>query len=492
MTALPANVRSWEIRPSPSGRLVSFTRPPPLSPTRQCNSAILLRIVRLDRYRARRFTWGEFMRHSLSVTLAVLLTAFQLHCVAAEAPTPVVLKAAHLFDSKTGRLSDGGVIVVQGDKIVSIGNAAAAPANARVIDLGDATLLPGFIDAHVHLDSELQKDFYRGFYDKMLRFPVEQTHYAARYAKRTLEAGFTTVRNVGAGEFIDIGLRNAINAGVIGGPRMITAAHSVGSTGGHCDGSPFPPDLIKPRGPVDGVCNGPEECRAAVRYQMKWGADVIKICSSGGVLSESDPVDVPQLTPAELSAIMSEAHAWKRKVAAHSHGDLAAKLAIEAGVDSIEHGSFLTEQTLRLMKQKGVYLVPTRLAVYWIGKEAENYPPVIRDKALAANRAHGDMFKAALRIGVPIAFGTDSGVSPHGMNAKEFALLVELGMSPSAALLSGTREAAKLLGVDAEVGTLEAGKFADIVAVSGDALANIAATEKPIFVMKHGVIITQP
>jgi imidazolonepropionase-like amidohydrolase len=432
----------------------------------------------------------ERMMAGFAAVLAASMTASMTYAAeTAETPAPIVLKAAYLFDSKSGRLTNGGMLLVQGERITAIGNAASAPANARVIDLGDATLMPGFIDAHVHLASEIQKDFYRGFYDQQLRFPVEQSHYAAVYAKRTLEAGFTTVRNVGASDFIDIGLRNAINAGVIPGPRMITAAHSIGSTGGHCDNSPFPPDLIEPAGPIEGVCNGPEECRAAVRYQMKWGADVIKICASGGVLSESDPVDVPQLTPAELSAIMSEAHTWKRKVAAHAHGDVAAKLAVEAGVDSIEHGSFLTEPTLQLMKQKGVYLVPTRLAIYWIEKQAYSYPPVIAAKARAAAAAHGDMFKLALKIGVPIAFGTDSGVSPHGMNAKEFALLTELGMQPAAALLSGTREAAKLLGLDAEVGTLEAGKFADVVAVKGNVLENIAATEQPVFVMKHGTVV---
>jgi imidazolonepropionase-like amidohydrolase len=430
------------------------------------------------------------MKRSCLTLLGILALVAEAHGAERDLALPIVLKASHLFDARSGRLTNGGVVVIQGERIVSIGN--AAPANGRVIDLGDATLLPGFIDAHVHLDGELQKDFYRGFHDDMLRFPVEQAHHAALYARRTLEAGFTTVRNVGASDFIDIGLRNAINAKIIVGPRMITAAHSIGSTGGHCDREPFPPELIKPATPIEGVCNGPEECRAAVRYQMKWGADVIKICASGGVLSEADPVDVPQLTPAELSAIMSEAHAWKRKVAAHSHGDLAAKLAVEAGVDSIEHGSFLTEQTLQLMKQRGVYLVPTRLAVYWVGKEADNYPPAIAEKARAANRAHGDMFKAALRIGVPMAFGTDSGVSPHGMNAKEFSLLVELGMAPGAALISATRDAAKLLGIDAEVGTLENGKFADVVAVRGDVLANIAATEQPVFVMKHGQIIVGP
>ena len=429
----------------------------------------------------------------LAAALATTLThAAQPENKAAETAAPIVLKASYIFDSKSGRLANSGALLVQGDKIVAVGNAANAPANARVIDLGDATLLPGFIDAHVHLGDEIQKDFYRGFYDSQLRFPVEQSHYAAMYAKRTLQAGFTTVRNVGAEDFIDIGLRNAINAGVIPGPRMITAAHTIGSTGGHCDNRPFPPELIKPSGPIQGVCNGPEECRAAVRYQMKWGADVIKICASGGVLSESDPVDVPQLTPDELSAIMTEAHSWKRKVAAHAHGDVAARLAVEAGVDSIEHGSFLTDATLQLMKQKGVYLVPTRLAVYWIEQQAYSYPPVIAAKARAAAAAHGDMFKRALKIGVPIAFGTDSGVSPHGMNAKEFALLTELGMQPAAALLAGTRESAKLLGVDAEVGTLEAGKFADVVAVRGNVLEHIAATEQPVFVMKHGSIVVEP
>jgi imidazolonepropionase-like amidohydrolase len=229
---------------------------------------------------------------------------------------------------------------------VSVGN-GPIPAGAKVIDLGDATILPGFIDAHVHLTSELQNDYYKGFYNDMFRFPAEQAHYAELYAKRTLEAGFTTVRNVGADGFVDVGLRNAINANVAEGPRILTAVHAIGSTGGHCDQSPFPPERIKPVGTIEGVCNGADQCREAVRQQMKWGADVIKICASGGVLSESDPVDVPQLTPDELTAIISEAHKWKRKVAAHAHGDLAAKLAVEAGIDSIEHGSFLTEATLK-------------------------------------------------------------------------------------------------------------------------------------------------
>ena len=411
---------------------------------------------------------------------------------ATQAPETMVLKAAHLFDSTGTALKDGAIVVVRGDRIVSVGT-AAAPAGARVIDLGDATLLPGFIDAHTHLTLEFQKDYYHFIYDRLMRFPAEQAMYAAIYARRTLEAGFTTVRNVGAYDFVDVGLRNAINAGVAEGPRILTAVHGLGSPGGHFDDYSFPPDKVKPWGPIEGICSGPEECREAVRYQMKWGADLIKIAASGGVLSEADPVDVPQLTLEEMSAIVSEAHKWRRKVAAHCHGDAAARIAIEAGVDSIEHGSFLTEDTLKLMKAKGVYLVPTRMAVYWVSKQADagTYPQKIADKARAAAAAHGTMFKAALRIGVPIALGTDAGVYPHGMNAMEFGLMTDLGMSPAAALLAGTRESAKLLGIEAEVGTLEAGKVADVVAVPGSVLGDIRATEHPMFVMHLGHIVLQ-
>ena len=425
-------------------------------------------------------------------TVACLLAGWASAAAAADATAPpetIVLKAAHVFDSTGTTLKDGGIVVVRGDRIVSVGG--TTPPGARILDLGDATLLPGFIDAHTHLTLEFGKDYYRFMYDRIMRFPAEQALYGAQYARRTLEAGFTTVRNLGAYDFVDIGLRNAINAGVTTGPRLLTAVHGIGSPGGHFDNLSYPPDRVKPWGPIEGICSGPEQCREAVRYQMKWGADVIKIAPSGGVLSESDPVDVPQLTPEELAAIVSEAHKWNRKVAAHCHGDAAARLAIAAGVDSIEHGSFLTEDTLKLMKSKGVYLVPTRMAVYWTDKNADTYPPNIAAKARAAAAAHGNMFKAAMRIGVPIAFGTDAGVFPHGMNAMEFGLMTDLGMSSAAALLAATRDAAKLLGVAADVGTLEAGKTADIVAVPGNVLTDIHATEHPLFVMHLGRIVVQ-
>jgi imidazolonepropionase-like amidohydrolase len=431
------------------------------------------------------------MRRALLCAIPLALSSLSLSSQAAESEPVTVLKAAYLFDGKSGRLTNNGTVVVQGQRIVSVGDAGAAPANARVIDLGDATLMPGFLDAHTHITSELSKDYYRGFHTDIYRFQVEQSFYAAHYAKRTLDAGFTTIRNLGAEGFIDVGLRNAIRDGIATGPRIVAAAHSIGSTGGHCDQGPFPPETIKPLDVQKGVCNGPDQCREAVRYQMKWGADAIKICASGGVLSEADPVDVPQLTRAELDAIVSEAHAWKKKVAAHSHGDAASRLAVEAGVDSIEHGSFLSEDTLKLMKSKGTYLVPTRLAVYTVNKQAESLPPAIAEKARAAWNSHEKMMKAAMKIGVPLAYGTDTGVSEHGMNAHEFVLLTQLGMTPAAALMTSFQGTAKLLGVDAEVGALEAGKVADIIAVQGNVLENIAATEKPIFVMARGAIAVE-
>ena len=398
-----------------------------------------------------------------------------------------VLKAAHLFDGRSGALVSPGLVVVKDQRIVAVGEDSAIPADANVVDLGDATLVPGYIDAHTHLAFDHDDEWAKAFYENTLRSVPEQAFHAEANARRTLRAGVTSARDVGSSDFIDVALRNAINDSLAEGPRMLVAGHAIGSTGGHCDSAPVPPDRMKPAGTLEGVCNGPESCRLAVREQMKYGADVIKICASGGVLSESDPVDVPQLTPAELGAIMSEAHAWRRKVAAHAHGDLAAKQAIEAGIDSIEHGSFLTPATLQLMKQKGVYLVPTRMTQLWVDRKADTYPPKIAGKARAAYAAHTGMMKNALRIGVPIAFGTDAAVYPHGMNAQEFGDYVDVGMTPAAALMTSSQGSAKLLGIDADTGTLEAGKYADIVAVPGDVLKNIRATEHPLMVMKHGV-----
>jgi len=425
--------------------------------------------------------------------LAALVSAAGMSLAAPETNSAaVVLKARHLFDSVSGKLTEPGMIVVQGDKIQAVGAELKVPDGARVIDLGDATLLPGFIDAHVHMSSESSGNWYGDWYEGIMRFPAEQSLYGAHYAKVTLEAGITTVRDLGSGDYISLGLRNAIKAGVVPGPRMLVANYAIGATGGHADQDPVPPQRIAVAGPLQGVCNGPDQCREAVRYQIKYGADVIKFMPSGGVLSLSDPVDNVQLTQEEMNAIVSEAHAWKRKVAAHCHGDQAAKMAIAAGVDSIEHGSFLKDDTLLEMKKKHVYLVPTLFAGAWAGQYVDKFPPAIAAKARAASEASHQMFQHAVKLGVPIAMGTDAGVEPHGMNAREFSLMTKEGLSAQQALIAGTANGADLLGIADQTGTLQPGKYADIIAVAGNPLADVSATEHPVLVMKEGVVYLSP
>jgi imidazolonepropionase-like amidohydrolase len=428
---------------------------------------------------------------SMGFCLGVLATIGAQSVPAEPVPAvsrPIVLKAAHLFDSISGTLTNRGLIVVQGNKIQAVGAAAPLPPDARVIDLGDATLLPGFIDAHVHLSMESGPDWYLDFYHDLMRFPAEQAHYGAHYAKLTLEAGFTTVRDVGSHDYLALGLRNAIAAGVIPGPRMLVSNHAIGATGGHADQDPYPPERIAPATTIKGVCNGPEPCREAVRYQLKFGADVIKFMPSGGVLSLSDPVDNPQLTQEEMNAIVSEAHNWGRKVAAHCHGDRAAKMAIAAGVDSIEHGTFLKDDTLLEMKKKHVYLVATLFAGAWVVEHLDKFPAPIAAKARAAGAQAQTMFQHAVKLGTPIALGTDAAVEPHGLNAREFSLMAKNGLTPAQSLMAGTAHGAELLGIADKVGTLSAGKLADIVAVAGNPLTDLKTTEHPLLVMKEGVI----
>ena len=427
-----------------------------------------------------------------SIAAAFLITAS--HALAqqptpAAVPKPIVLRAARLFDGTSDSVIRNGVVVVQGNRIVAAGANVNIPADAQVIDLGDATLLPGLIDAHVHLTEENGENFYLQYFQNMMRQPAEQAILATTFARKTIDAGFTTVRNVGASDYIDVGLRNAINNGWVVGPRMLVAVHAIGATAGHGDSDPTPPSKgIPAMGPIDGVCNGPAACRAAVRYQIKYGADVIKFMPSGGVLSLSDPVDAPELSQDEMNAIVEESHHWGRKVAAHCHGDAAAKMAVIAGVDSIEHGSFIKPDTLMQMRDKGIYLVPTLMASDWIGGRLNSFPPAIANKARAAIAARSEMFRNALKLGVKIAFGTDSAVSPHGLNAREFALLTGLGMPPAAALRSATTVAAALLGVD-DRGALTQGKLADIIAVPGNPLDDIKVMERVAFVMKDGVVV---
>jgi imidazolonepropionase-like amidohydrolase len=326
----------------------------------------------------------------------------------------------------------------------------------------------------------------------------EQAIIATAYARATVEAGFTTVRDlgsrfVGSREFVDVALRNSINKGVIVGPRMLVATKGIGAMGGHFDPTSGFRDFLFGREPdyTDGIADGPDEIRKAVRFEVKNGADVIKAAVSGGVLSLADEVDTPQLTPAEMAALVDESHRLRRKVAVHCHGDQAAREAIEAGVDSIEHGSFMKPETLTLMKKKGTFLTPTLMATEWIMGKLENYPPVLQAKAKAAAAARSDMFRNAVKMGLRISFGTDAAVYPHGQNAKEFRLMVDLGMKPIDALKSATANDAELLGISQKLGTLEKGKLADLIAVPGDPTADITATERVSFVMKEGKVIRQ-
>src|SRR5580658_8920383 len=401
---------------------------------------------------------------------------------------PYVLKAQRLFDSVSGKIVTPGIVAVSDGKIQSVGN-AAIPAGATVIDLGDATLMPGFIDAHTHLTDDFNPDYTGAQLLDLQRAIPETAIRSTANARVTLMAGFTTVRNVGAGGFIDLGLRNSINAGIVPGPRMLVSLHPIGSTGGHCDDSDgFRPGVFNHEsGPQDGVINSPDEARFAVRYNVKYGADVIKICASGGVLSPTDEVDVPQLTQAELDALVNEAHTLHKKAAAHSHGAESSKRAVRAGIDSIEHGTFLDDEAMRMMHDRGVYLVPT-LAVR-IGLAESKFPPLVRAKADLAVKQQDTMVRRAVELGVKIALGTDAAVYPHGSNAVEFQLMAADGMTPAQSLQAGTIAAADLLGLKDKIGALRAGMAADVVAVPGDPVSDIKATQNVFFVMKDGAIL---
>lgn len=405
----------------------------------------------------------------------------------------VVIRAAQIIDGRGGEPIRNGAIVVTDDKIVAIGANIAVPAGARVIDLGDATLMPGFIDAHTHIIGRVLGDP-EGQNAAVHDYDSFGAILGVENANKTLMAGFTTIRNVGAQNFDDMALRKAINDGWIAGPRIQTAGHSLGITGGHCDENGYKPGLAD--GNVKtGIANGSDEVRAAVRYQVKYGADVIKTCATGGVLSEGDAVGATQYTYEELKAMVDEAHKLERKVAAHAHGTEGIKIATRAGVSSIEHGSFLDEEGAKMMAAKGTYLVPTLLAGETVERLAKT--GVLKgfrgEKALAAAAAMRHAIKLAVANKVPIALGTDAGVYQHGLNGHEFTLLVEWGgLRPMDAIIAGTMGSATLLGYEKKLGSLESGKLADIVAVSGDPLKDIKRMESTVFVMKNGAVYKEP
>jgi imidazolonepropionase-like amidohydrolase len=394
----------------------------------------------------------------------------------------LVLKAAAFIDVDASRRIAPAVVVVDGAKIAAI-NPASTPPGARVVELPGLTLLPGFIDMHVHLGSDLGEGWEsRGVTWTDIDFAL----LAVRYARLTLLSGFTTVRNLGSSGFQDVSLMHAIERGDIEGPRIVPAGHAIGATGGHCDSTGYRPGLFED-GPERGVADGADRIARAVRYQIKHGAQVIKICATAGVMSYEGPVGAQQYTAEELRAVVEEARLHGIPVAAHAHGVEGVIAASEAGVDSIEHGSLLNDEAIRVLKKNGTWLVPT--LYQWF--ETYDLPPVLHAKNEYIKARVGDSMRAAFGAGVKVALGTDAGAGPHATSGKEFTSYVAHGMSAADALRAGTINAAALLRVG-DRGRLRAGLLADIVAVPGDPLADIKVVEDVRFVMKDGVIYRGP
>lgn len=379
------------------------------------------------------------------------------------------------------------VVLIEGDRVTAVGSGLAIPAGTRVIDLGAATLLPGLIDCHTHVTSQPRN--YMD--DQFRRTPIDVAVLAHVFARRTLDAGFTTIRNVGAGEFVDIALRRAIDEGSVAGPRMIASGLAIGSTGGHGDLTGFSPYIHFDE--FSGVADGEDAVRKAVRLNVKNGADVIKMIATAGVLSEEESVGAPQYTQAEMNAMVDEATMWGRKVAAHAHGTEGIKRAIRAGVASVEHASFIDDEGIKLAKERGTYLVMDIYNDDYIIAEFAKmgYPAKIIEKERMVGRLQRENFQRAAKAGVKMAYGTDAGVYPHGWNAKQFAHMVRWGLTPMAAIQSATSSAADLLGWKEKVGRVAPGLYADIIAVNADPLTDITALERVQFVMKGGVVFKE-
>jgi imidazolonepropionase-like amidohydrolase len=438
----------------------------------------------------------RLQRRIRSLGRAAALSALAASALKAQQPAGqavLAIRAGTLIDGTAAAPVRNAVIVIRGDRIEAVGPEARVPAGARVIDLSSYTVLPGFIDAHVHLASRPV-----GEGDWVHRAVTESEGddalWGALHARVTLLAGFTTVRDVGGDDFADVALKRAIDAGRVAGPRMVAAGHLIGISGGHCDANGYAPDgLVRERGPLEGIAAGADQVREAVRLQVKYGAGVIKICATGGVLSQGDEIGAQQMTEDEMRAAVETARLLGRRVAAHAHGNEGIKAAVRAGVTSIEHGSFLDDEAVRMMVERGTWLVPTLMAGEAVASPQAPLPPWAAEKGRRAFDAMQHSIRLAVAGGVKIALGTDAGVYPHGRNSREFELLVTLGgMTPAQAIQAGTMNAATLLGMERDIGSVEARKFADLVAVRGDPLADIALLQHPVFVMKGGEVYLSP
>jgi imidazolonepropionase-like amidohydrolase len=437
-------------------------------------------------------------RFSLFFVLLIFVVTIAFLPAFAQTPTPtptpktVYIRAGHLFDGTGDKTRDNMVIVVVGDRIQSISpaNSVTIPAGATVVDLSHATVLPGLIDCHTHLGARADR------YDEIYNFkdtPFQSAFAATVNARKTLEAGFTSVRDVGSLPFLAVDLRNSINEGLIPGPRIVASGPAISITGGHGDLNNFSPQTRVSMFPEERdfqIADGVDQIRHVVRAQVKYGVDVIKILATGGVLSKGDSPGAPQFTPEELKAAADEAHMAGRKIAAHAHGTQGIKNAILAGIDSIEHASLIDDEGIRLAKEHGTYLVMDIYNDdYILGKAIEfGLPQENVEKEKKIGKLQRENFERAVKGGAKMAFGTDAGVYPHGDNAKQFFYMVKFGMTPAQAIRAATSNAADLIGRAKDVGTLEAGKFADVIAVTEDPLQNVRALENVGFVMKGGVV----
>lgn len=413
---------------------------------------------------------------------------------AAKTPVPktVYVRAGHLFDAMSDNVRDNMVITIVGERIQSVAPAQSVtiPKGSAVVDLSHATVLPGLIDCHVHLGARADR------YDEIYRFkdtPFSSAFAAVVNARKTLEAGFTSVRDVGSLPFLAVDLRNSINEGLVPGPRIVASGPPISITGGHGDLNNFSPQTRVSMFPEERdfqIADGVDQVRHVVRAQVKYGVDVIKILATGGVLSKGDSPGAPQFTPEELKAAAEEAHMAGRKIAAHAHGTQGIKNAILAGIDSIEHASLIDDEGIRLAKERGVYLVMDIYNDDYIrGKAVEfGLPKENVEKEKMVGELQRENFEKAVKAGVKMAFGTDAGVYPHGDNAKQFAYMVKYGMTPAQAIRAATSSAADLIGRAKDVGTVEAGKYADLIAVSENPLQNVRVLENVGFVMKGGVV----